>query len=509
MNYDTIPSLPRLFFDQAQKLGAKPFLWRKEDDAAFRPIRWNRVAADVRALARGLIALGVKPGDRVALIAENRPEWLISDLAIMAVGAITVPAFSTNTVDDNRHVLTHSGARGVIISNPGIAKRVLPASMLAPELNFLIAMESLTQTQQLPLRFLSWSEAMSLGDPKLDADIEERVGSLARDETCCIIYTSGTGGVPKGVMLTHGSILATSRAPTSCCRKSAWATRCSCRSCRCRTPTSTPAGQFLPIAIGAQIYYAEGVDKLADNMAEAQADHHDRGAAALRGDAPAHPCAACLKATPFQRKTVRPRRTRWAARTTSIPARSPSGSGCQNCVLRAYWCGARCGARFGGRLKALVSGGAALNYEVGVFFLALGVPLLQGYGQTEASPGDQRQPAEAASSSTPSARPSTGVEVQHRRGRRDPGARRSGDEGLLARPGRDRARDRRRLAAYRRHRRVRRRRLPQDHRPQEGHHRAAPAATMSRRRGSRASWCCSPRSRRRWSMATASRTWWR
>ena len=125
----------------------------------------------------------------------------------MAVGAITVPAFSTNTVEDNRHVLTHSGARGVIISNPGIAKRVLPAAMLAPELNFLIAMESLSQTQQLPLRFLSWSEAMSLGDPKLDADIEERVGALARDETCCIIYTSGTGGVPKGVMLTHGSIL--------------------------------------------------------------------------------------------------------------------------------------------------------------------------------------------------------------------------------------------------------------------------------------------------------------
>jgi long-chain acyl-CoA synthetase len=170
MNYDTIPSLPRLFFDQAQKLSQKPFLWRK-DDSAFKPIRWNRVAADVRALARGLIALGVKPGDRVALIAENRPEWLISDLAIMSVGAITVPAFSTNTVDDNRHVLTHSGARGVIISNPGIAKRVLPAAMLAPELNFLIAMESLSQTQQLPLRFLSWSEAMSLGDPKLDADI--------------------------------------------------------------------------------------------------------------------------------------------------------------------------------------------------------------------------------------------------------------------------------------------------------------------------------------------------
>src|SRR5688572_33509404 len=125
MNYDTIPSLPRLFLDQAQKLSGKPFLWRKVD-GAFKSISWAKVAADVRGLARGLIALGVQPGDRVALIAENRPEWLIADFAIMSVGAITVPAFSTNTVDDNRHVLTHSGARGVIISNPGIAKRVLP-----------------------------------------------------------------------------------------------------------------------------------------------------------------------------------------------------------------------------------------------------------------------------------------------------------------------------------------------------------------------------------------------
>src|SRR6185369_11341301 len=206
MNYDTIPSLPRLFFDQANKLGTKPFLWRK-DGGAFASIRWARVAADVRALARGLIALGVKPGDRVALIAENRPEWLISDLAIMSVGAITVPAFSTNTVDDNKHILTHSGARGVIISSPAIARRALPAAMLAPELNFLIAMENLNLTQQLPLRSLTWGEAMSLGDVKLDSDIEERIGALARDETCCIIYTSGTGGVPKGVMLTHGSIL--------------------------------------------------------------------------------------------------------------------------------------------------------------------------------------------------------------------------------------------------------------------------------------------------------------
>src|SRR6185436_1611711 len=359
-----------------------PFLWRKEDEA-FRPIRWARVAADVRALARGLIALGVKPGDRVALIAENRPEWLISDLAIMAVGAITVPAFSTNTVDDNRHVLTHSGARGVIISNPGIAKRVLPAAMLAPELNFLIAMETLSQTQQLPLRFLSWSEAMSLGDPKLDADIEERVGALARDETSCIIYTSGTGGVPKGVMLTHGSILCNIKGAYKLLQEVGMGHDVFLSFLPLSHSYEHTAGQFLPISIGAQIYYAESIDKLTDNMAEAKPTimtavprlyeaMHQRIQRGL------------VKAKPFQKRmfdlAYKLGRKNYEHPGTLTFKEKVLNVVCDLLVRR------KVRKRFGGRLKAFVSGGAALNYEIGVFFLALGVPLLQGYGQTEASP---------------------------------------------------------------------------------------------------------------------------
>ncbi len=382
MNYDSIPSLPRLFFDQAHKLGAKPFLWRKEGEV-FTSIRWSRVASDVRALARGLIALGVKPGDRVALIAENRPEWLISDLAIMAVGAITVPAFSTNTADDNRHVLTHSGARGVIISSPAIAKRALPAAMQAPELNFLIAMENLHQTQQLPLRFLTWGEAMSLGDVKLDAEIESRVGALARDETCCIIYTSGTGGVPKGVMLTHGSILCNIKGAYRLLQEVGMGNDVFLSFLPLSHSYEHTAGQFLPISIGAQIYYAESIDKLTDNMAEAKPTImtavprlyeviHQRIQRGL------------TKARPFQRKmfdlAYRLGRKNYEHPGTLTFKERVQNRICDLLVRR------KVGKRFGGRLKAFVSGGAALNYEIGVFFLALGVPLLQGYGQTEASP---------------------------------------------------------------------------------------------------------------------------
>ncbi|HEX6119200.1 MAG TPA: long-chain fatty acid--CoA ligase [Dongiaceae bacterium] len=382
MNYDQVPSLPRLFFDQAHKLGAKPFLWRK-NDATFESIRWARVAADVRALARGLIALGVRPGDRVALIAENRPEWLISDLAIMAVGAITVPAFSTNTVDDNKHVLTHSGARGVIISNPGIARRALPAAMLSPELSFLIAMERLSHTQQLPLRSLTWSEAMSLGDAKLDSEIEERIGALARDETCCIIYTSGTGGVPKGVMLTHGSILCNIKGAFRLLQEVGMGNDVFLSFLPLSHSYEHTAGQFLPISIGAQIYYAESIDKLTENMMEARPTImtavprlyeviHQR---IQRGLA---------KATPFQRRMF-DLAYRLGRKSYEHPGSLGFKERMQNLVCDLL-VRRKVRKRFGGRLKAFVSGGAALNYEIGVFFLALGVPLLQGYGQTEASP---------------------------------------------------------------------------------------------------------------------------
>ena len=382
MNYDIVPSLPRLFLDQAQKLSSRPFLWRKVDDV-FKSIAWAKVAADVRALARGLVALGVQPGDRIALIAENRPEWLIADLAIMSVGAITVPAFSTNTIEDNRHVLTHSGSRGLIISGPSIAKRALSAALQAPELDFVIAMEPLGTHQQLPLRVISWSEALGMGDSRLDAEIDARIGALARDETCCIIYTSGTGGVPKGVMLTHGSILCNIKGAYRLLLEVGLGNDVFLSFLPLSHSYEHTAGQFLPISIGAQIYYAESIDKLTDNMAEARPTimtavprlyeaMHQRIQRGL------------IKAKPFQRRmfdlAYALGRKNYEHPGTLTFKEKVLNVVCDLLVRR------KVRKRFGGRLKAFVSGGAALNYEIGVFFLALGVPLLQGYGQTEASP---------------------------------------------------------------------------------------------------------------------------
>jgi long-chain acyl-CoA synthetase len=380
MDYDRIASLPRLFFDQAAKLGEKSLTYRRAD-GRWQPASWAATAAAVRALASGLIAQGVEPGDRVALVAENRPEWLIADLAIMTAGAITVPAFSTNTSEDHRHILTHSGAKGVIYSGGTIAARLLPAAFQAPELKFVIAMDDPDKPLQMPFRQFDWREAT--GTEAKDAEIDRRLGLQRRSDTCCIIYTSGTGGTPKGVMLSHGSIL--------CNIKGAYKLLLEVGLGDDRFLSFLPlshsyehtAGQFLPISIGAEIWYAESIERLVDNMAEVRPTimtavprlYEAVHTKILRG---------LSKAPKLRQKLF------WLAYRLGRKAYEQPGSLTVVETLLNRLCDMlvrkKVQQRFGGRLKAFVSGGAALNYEIGIFFLALGVRLLQGYGQTEASP---------------------------------------------------------------------------------------------------------------------------
>ena len=127
MDYDSCRSLPAMFFEQAARLGDKPFLWAKRG-GRYQSLSWAEAAREVRRLARGLAALGIGRGERVALVAENRPEWVIADFAIMSAGAITVPAYVTNTVEDHRHVFATSGASAVIVSKPPLSARVLAAA---------------------------------------------------------------------------------------------------------------------------------------------------------------------------------------------------------------------------------------------------------------------------------------------------------------------------------------------------------------------------------------------
>src|SRR5437763_3573354 len=245
-------SLPGLFFAQAERLGDKPFLWHKQD-GAYRPLSWRQTAGQVAELARGLGALGIAAGDRVVLVAENRPEWLIADIAIMTPGAITVPTFTSNTAADHRHILTHSGAKAAIVSGGSVAKRLLAAALEAPDLSFIVAMEPLDIAQRPAARLLSWAEALSHGADSDGEAVAALLPRLTREAVCCFIYTSGTGGTPKGVMLTHGSILANCRGAYHLLEAFNLGDEVFLSFLPLSHAYEHTAGQFFPISLGGQI----------------------------------------------------------------------------------------------------------------------------------------------------------------------------------------------------------------------------------------------------------------
>ena len=198
-------NLVSLFLTRAQEKGEAPFLWAKRD-GAWQSISWSEAARQVAALSASLQRIGLQPGDRVALVSENRPEWLIADLGIMAAGCVTVPTYTTNTTRDHAHILGNSGARAVIVSSQKLARNLVPAVLTSAECHHIIGIEDI-RAGQVPdwVNVHHWAE-LTAGDADVEG-LREREKKVGRNDLACIIYTSGTGGAPRGVQQHHGAIL--------------------------------------------------------------------------------------------------------------------------------------------------------------------------------------------------------------------------------------------------------------------------------------------------------------
>ena len=255
-----------MFRRSAAAGGDQPFLWAKAQ-GTYAPWSWRRAEEEAGLLARCLAELGVGAGERVLIVSENRPEWCVADLAILMAGAITVPAYTTSTTDDFAYLLGHAEAKAVICSGHHLAKRLLPAVAQSPSVRLILFMEPLDEVGALPVSALSWADALTLGRKAAPVDHADRLGA---DDLACFIYTSGTGGRPKGVMLTHGNIIANLRGAWGLLERIGLAREVFLSFLPLSHAYEHTAGQFLPIAMGAQIYYAEGADTLSTNMVEAR-----------------------------------------------------------------------------------------------------------------------------------------------------------------------------------------------------------------------------------------------
>lgn len=377
---DHFPSLVAMFFDRAGRGGEDPFLWRKAD-RTWHPLSWRQVANQVSALAHNLCELGLKDGDRVVLVSENRPEFCIADLAIMAAGCITVPTYTTNTERDHQHILDNSGASAVIVSTAKLARVLMPA-VLRSNVKTVITMENMRVGQQGDVQVLDW-EPLVAGGEAYRADFEARGQAMTRDDTACLIYTSGTGGAPRGVMQHHGAILhnAAGAAEVLVNDFGIGDEEVFLSFLPLSHAYEHSGGQFLPIMVGAQIYYSEGLEKLVSNIEETKPTIMvvvPRLFEVIR--------ARMIKSVEKQGKLAN-----WmlgqALRVGEKDYERRMGVFDRPVdILLNKLFRPKIQQRFGGRMKALVSGGAPLNPEIGVFFHSIGLTLLQGYGQTEAGP---------------------------------------------------------------------------------------------------------------------------
>ena len=380
--FGKFPNLVALFLARADAKGNAPFLGRKVD-GAWATLSWREVAERVCLLAEGLRGLGLENGDRVMLVSENRPEWCIADLAIMAAGLVSVPTYITNTERDHQHILDNSGARAVIVSTAKLSQPLIPAIMRSGIAEHVVAIDGIKSSQTGSYQCHDWNALVAGDAAAARAAVDARIATIGRGDTACIIYTSGTGGAPRGVLQHHGMILCNVGGAARILAEDFGIDEDE------RFLSFLPlshayehsGGQFLPIGVGAEIFYAEGLEKLASNIEETR--------------------PTLMVVVPRLFEVLRQKIMKQVEKQGKLPnylmdraleiaerraaGRRPLTDRIMDAVVERTL-RPKIRAKFGGRMKAMVSGGAPLNPEVGNFFEAMGLTMLQGYGQTEAGP---------------------------------------------------------------------------------------------------------------------------
>ena len=367
MELSKINSLVELYFKKSMEVdGKKPFLkWLKPNKPTY---NWNETTDSIYKISNKIKNL-IKPGDRCLILSENRPYWLMSDIAVMNAGGISVPIFTTYSSNDYEYILNDCKPALIIVSDDNQFKKI--KNFINPETKNIISFEKIEK------------ESLLISDILNEENYERIVNkNIKRSMPACIIYTSGTSGNPKGVVLSHGGILANCEGAYDILHQLT----------KKRDPiflTWLPlshsyehAVQFIQILLGARVFYAESLEKLLSNMSLAKPTimtavprfyqnlynkiyinfNKQKGLKKI----------LINKTIELGIKNLKKLKLTFTQKIVNFIC---------NILVRK-----KIQKQFGGNLQAFVSGGGALDKNVGEFLNAIGLPTLQGYGLTETSP---------------------------------------------------------------------------------------------------------------------------
>ena len=368
MEFKSLNNLYELYQSQADKFKDSPFLFRINKDKSTNALTWVETSRQINLLAQYLAKQSVSKGDRVMLLSEGRPEWMISDLSILAVNAITVPNYTTYTEKDFEYILNDCQPKGLIVSNTKLFDTVSSAAKkINYNFKFIISFEEIENI--LNINQLTETEQNNF------------TSEAKRKDPACIIYTSGTQGNPKGVVLSHGGIL------SNCEDAKNLVDKLEIKQPRFLTwlPLSHSyehTVQFVQISLGAQIYYSPIIEKLLENIKIAK-PHVMTAVPRFYNNLYNKMSSSVKKSSVIKRslffKTLELGAKKFKKEKLSV------FENILNKILDKI-VRKKIINNFGGNLKAFVSGGGPLDKNVGLFLNSLGLKTLQGYGLTETSP---------------------------------------------------------------------------------------------------------------------------
>jgi long-chain acyl-CoA synthetase len=372
-----------IFLDTVERLH-KPVQFIRRHAGRWENVSGDEALADVESLALGLRAQGVGPGDRVAILSENRYEWPVADLAILGLGAISVPIYPTLTAQQVRYMLENSETKLAIVSTPAQLEKLHAIADSLPNLRTLVPIDPVPGAHA---KDQPWERLMSRGRAARDADpqaFRAQAAQVKPDDVATIIYTSGTTGEPKGAMLTHDNIASNVA---------------SCLQVVGLNPTQTclsflplchiferMAGLYAMLAGGVTIAYAESMDTVAQNAMEVRPTVIT-GVPRFYEKVYARVMENALSQPPLRKRLFYWGLHQGLAKARAhFERRTLGGLAAVRARIADGLVGKKVRARVGGRLTLCISGGAPLPPKIMEFFFAIGIPVIEGYGLTETSP---------------------------------------------------------------------------------------------------------------------------